>query len=245
MTMSSVSSVAHVEAVAEQRGMAGVYAWMMLGLGLTGAVAWFAASTPAVLAFIQGRIWVLFALVAVQFVVALILGTMVMRLPPALATVLFLVYSALTGLTLSLLVVLFPIGAIMLAIAATAVVFGLLSAYGFLTRRDLSGLALFFFFALLGLALVSTVNYFFLSSGWLDWLLSIGSVLVFAGMTAYQTQQIKRRLAEARDAHGAGQATLYGAFTLYLNFINMFLRFLALTGKQQNTAQRAGTSVHK
>lgn len=213
--------------------MAGVYAWMMLGLGITGAVAWFAANAPAFIGLLQSNIWVLFGLIGVQLVVAIGLGTLVMRLPPALATVLFLVYSALTGLTISLFVLIYPIQAILIALLVTAGIFGALSVYGFVTKRDLSVRGLFLFFGLLGLLLVSTINYFFVRSGWLDWALSIGGVLLFAGMTAYHTQQIKRRIAEARDAYGARQATIYGAFALYLSFINMFLRVLALTGRRR------------
>lgn len=213
--------------------MVGVYVWMMLGLGITGAVAWFAANTPAFIGFLQSNIWVLIGLIGVQLVVAIGLGTLVVRIPPALATVLFFVYSALTGLTISLFVLIYPIQAILIALLVTAGIFGALSVYGFVTKRDLSVWGLFLFFGLLGLLLVSTINYFFVRSGWLDWALSIGGVLLFAGMTAYQTQQIKRRIAEARDAYGARQATIYGAFTLYLSFINMFLRVLALTGRRR------------
>jgi FtsH-binding integral membrane protein len=245
MATSSVSSGLPLQGAVEQRAMAGVYAWMMLGLAITGAVAWFAATSSAIVAFWQSNILVLFGLMGVQLVVALVLGTLMLRLAPALATALFIVYSALTGLTLSLVALIYPIQAIMIALFVTAVVFGALSAYGFATKRDLSGRGLFLLFSLFGLLLVSLINFFVVRSGWLDWVLSIGGVLIFAGMTAYQTQQIKRRVAEARDAHGARQATIYGAFTLYLNFINMFLRFLTLFGKQQQGNQGAGASVRK
>lgn len=224
--------------------MAGVYAWMMLGLGITGAVAWFAATSAAFIGFLQANILVLFGLVGAQFVVALVLGTMVLRLPPVLAMVLFLVYSVLTGLSLSLFMIIYPIQAIVIAVLVTAVVFGALSGYGLVTKRDLSVWGLFLLFGLLGLLAVSAIN-FFVQSGWLDWVISIAGVLIFAGMTAYQTQQIKRRLAEARDAHGVRQATIYGALTLYLNFINMFLRFLSLVGRAQNTGQQSSASVRK
>ncbi len=213
--------------------MAGVYAWMMGGLGITGATAWFAANTPAFIGFLQSSVWVMFGLIGLQLVVALVLGMLMLRLPPVLATVLFVVYAALTGLTISLIALIYPIQAILTALLVTAAIFGALSLYGFVTKRDLSVWGLFLFFGLLGLLLVSTINFFFVRSGWLDWALSIGGVLLFAGMTAYQTQQIKRRLAEARDAYGARQATLYGAFALYLNFINIFLRVLALTGRRR------------
>ncbi|MCS6881223.1 MAG: Bax inhibitor-1/YccA family protein [Oscillochloridaceae bacterium] len=228
-----MSSATTLQVTAEQRSMAGVYAWMVLGLGITGAVAWFAANTPAFIGFLQSSIWVLFGLFGVQLVVAIVLGMLVMRLPPAVTIVLFLVYSALTGLTISLFVLIYPIQAIVIALLVTAGIFGALSVYGFVTKRDLSGWGLFLFFGLLGLLLVSTINFFFVRSGWLDWALSVGGVLLFAGMTAYNTQQTKRRVAEARDAYGARQATIYGAFALYLNFINMFLRVLALTGRRR------------
>lgn len=244
MTTSSIPAGVPAQAAADQRGMAGVYAWMMLGLGITGAVAWFAATSAAFIAFLQANILVLFGLVGAQFVLVLVLGTMVLRLPPVLAMVLFLVYSALTELTLSLFMVLYPIQAIVIAVVVTAVVFGALSGYGLVAKRDLSVWGLFLLFGLLGLLAVSVLN-FFVGSSWLDWVISIAGVLIFAGMTAYQTQQIKRRLAEARDAHGARQATIYGALTLYLNFISMFLRLLSLVGRQQNTGQQTGTPARK
>ncbi len=211
--------------------MAGVYGWMMLGLLVTGGVAWFTANTPA-LADLLMNVWALLGLVVIQVGVAIFLGTILLRLPPVAATALFLVYSALMGLTFALIIMAYTLGSIATAALITAVAFGALSAFGYLTKRDLSGLALFLFIALVGLVIASLVNWF-LANPTLDWVISIVGVVLFAGLTAFQTQQIKRRLAEARDAHGAQQVTIYGAFTLYLNFIAMFAKLLRLLGKQK------------
>lgn len=211
--------------------MAGVYGWMMLGLLVTGGVAWFTANTPALVGLLT-NVWVMIGVIVIQVGVAIFLSFTLLRLPPVAATALFLIYSALMGLTFALIIMVYTLGSIATAVLITAVAFGALSAFGYFTKRDLSGLGLFLFIAIVGLAIASLVNWF-LANPLLDWVISIVGVVLFAGHTAFQTQQIKRRLAEARDARGAQQVTIYGAFTLYLNLIIMFSKMLRLLGKRK------------
>jgi FtsH-binding integral membrane protein len=231
MTSSSVPVGAAAPTAVESRAMAGVYGWMMLGLLITGGVAWFSANTPAITNLFM-NVWVLFGVLALQIVAALTLGALVLRLPPAVATALFLAYAVLMGLTFALIIFVYTLGSIAVAVLITAGAFGALSAFGYFTKRDLAGWGLFLFIALAGLIIASLVNWF-LASAWLDWVIAVVGVILFAALTAYQTQQIKRRLVEARDAHGARQVTIYGAFTLYLNFINMFVKVLRLVGQRK------------
>jgi len=211
--------------------MAGVYGWMMLGLLVTGGVAWFTANTPALVGLLT-NVWVMIGVIVIQVGVAIFLSFTLLRLPPVAATALFLIYSALMGLTFALIIMVYTLGSIATAVLITAVAFGALSAFGYFTKRDLSGLGLFLFIAIVGLAIASLVNWF-LANPLLDWVISIVGVVLFAGHTAFQTQQIKRRLAEARDARGAQQVTIYGAFTLYLNLIVMFSKMLRLLGQRK------------
>jgi FtsH-binding integral membrane protein len=231
VTTSSRSIDATTWAQEEARTMAGVYGWMMLGLLVTGGVAWFTANTPALVGLLT-NVWVMIGVIVIQVGVAIFLSFTLLRLPPVAATALFLVYSALMGLTSALIIMVYTLGSIATAVLITAVAFGALSAFGYFTKRDLSGLGLFLFIAIVGLAIASLVNWF-LANPLLDWVISIVGVVLFAGHTAFQTQQIKRRLAEARDARGAQQVTIYGAFTLYLNLIIMFSKMLRLLGKQK------------
>lgn len=137
--------------------MAGVYGWMMLGLLVTGGVAWFIANTPAI-ADLLLNVWLLLGVAVVQVAVALFLGTILLRIPPVAATALFLAYSALMGLTFALIIMVYTLGSIATAVLITAGAFGALSVFGYLTRRDLSGLALFLFIALAGLLIASLIN---------------------------------------------------------------------------------------
>jgi FtsH-binding integral membrane protein len=213
-------------AAVERRFMSSVYRWMTLGLVVTAAVAWFVASTPALMQVVFDHRAVFWGLVIAQFGVVIALTAGVNRLSGPMAGVLFLLYSALTGTTLSFILLAYSGASVAGAFAITAGTFGAMSVYGSVTKSDLRGWGTFLFMGLIGVVLASVVNIFTRSS-MVEWVISAACVVVFTGLTAYDTQKL-RRMAAA----GGGSAALpvAGALSLYLDFINLFLAVLRIFG---------------
>jgi FtsH-binding integral membrane protein len=206
------------------------YRWMTLGLALTGLVALGVASSPSLIQVLIGNRILFFALLFGQIGLVLAFSSLAMRVSATVAALLFFSYAALTGVTFSTLFLVYTATSIATTFFITAGAFGGLSAFGAITRRDLSGFGRFALFALFGIILASVVNMFVRSSG-LDWIVSVVGVLLFAGLTAYDTQRIKAMMLQA-DA-GATNLPLVGALTLYLDFINMFLFLLRFLGDRR------------
>ena len=209
-----------------------VYGWMTLALVITGLVAVATAMNPDFMEAIAGSGAFLFIVIA-QLVVVIVLSAVVQKLSPGVATGLFILYSALTGLTFSMLFAIYTATSIGQVFIITAGTFGLVSAYGYITRRDLTSIGNLAFMALIGLILASLVN-IFLASSMLDFILSILGVIIFVGLIAFDTQRIKR-MAMSIGEDGAVQrkAAVVGALALYLDFINLFLRLLNLFGRRR------------
>ncbi len=214
----------------ERRFMAAVYRWMTLGLLVTAGVAFYVATTPAALQFIFGNRLVFWGLVIAQFGLVIGLSAAVNRLSAGAAGALFLVYSAVTGATLSIVLLAYTGASVASAFAVTAGTFLAMSVYGTVTRRDLTTWSTFLFMGLVGIVIASLVNVFTKSS-MVSWVVSCAAVLVFTGLTAYDTQRL-RRMAAA----GVGVAALpvNGALALYLDFINLFLSILNLFGGRRD-----------
>lgn len=216
-----------------QTYMAQVYGWMTCGLLLTAFVSWYAARTPAVLQLIFSSQLTFFGLVIAQLALVFVISGMVQRLSGALATGLFMLYSALTGLTLSSIFILYSGESIASTFVVTAGTFGVMSLYGYVTRRDLTRLGSILFMALIGILLATLVNFWLKSSGLTQAITYIG-VLVFVGLTAYDTQRLKafgEQLPDERD--GLRKYAIVGALTLYLDFINLFLMLLRVLGSRR------------
>jgi FtsH-binding integral membrane protein len=192
------------------------YRWMSLGLATTGLVALVVAHSPALLEALVGNRLLFFGLMIGQLGLVVALSSLAQRVTGVTFSTLFLVYTASS------------IGA---TFFVTAGAFAGLSVFGTVTRRDLSAVGRFGFFALIGIILASIVNMFLRSSG-LDWIISVVGVLLFAGLTAYDTQRLKV-LFERGDAHA--NLPLVGALTLYLDFINMFLFLLRFLGDRRRS----------
>jgi FtsH-binding integral membrane protein len=205
------------------------YRWMTLGLATTGVVALAVAHSPAALGLLFANPVLFYALLAAQLGVVLALSAMATRVSTALAALLFFAYAALTGVTFSTLFLVYTSSSISSTFFITAGAFAGLSAVGLFTRRDLSAVGRFALFALIGLIISSVVNIFLHSSG-LDWLLTIGGVLIFAGLTAYDTQRLRDLL---RRGDSSANLPLVGALTLYLDFINMFVFLLRIFGNRR------------
>ncbi|MEY2668237.1 MAG: hypothetical protein RJA59_875 [Pseudomonadota bacterium] len=214
----------------ERRFMASVYRWMTLGLLVTSGVAFYVATSPAALQAIFGNKMIFWGLIIAQFGLVIALSAAVNKLSAGTAGALFLLYSALTGATLSVVLIAYTGASVAGAFAATAGTFLAMSFYATVTKRDLSSWSTFLFMGLIGIVIASIVN-IFTKSGMVSWVISAAAVVVFTGLTAYDTQRL-RRMAAA----GAGVAALpvNGALSLYLNFINLFLSLLNLFGGRRN-----------
>src|SRR5579864_8367358 len=206
--------------------MLNIYNHMAAGVGLTAVIAWltYQLTGPALLQSPLMWVFILAPLALVFFISARI-----NTLSVTTARWLFFVYAALVGVSLSTLFHIYTNSSITRVFFITAMMFGALSLFGYTTRRDLSGLGTFLFMGLIGIIIASVVN-LFLRSTELDWLISVVGVGVFAGLTAYDTQRIKTMYDAGDDEHSAGRKAVMGALSLYLNFINLFMMLLRLSG---------------
>jgi uncharacterized protein len=210
-----------------------VYGLMGMGLVLTAMVAMFTASSPALFNAVVGNRIVFFGLMIGELALVAWLSGMIGKMSAATATGVFLFYSALNGLTLSVIILVYTRGSIASTFFVTAGAFGALSVYGFVTKRSLSGLGSFCFIGLVGVILASIVN-IFVRSNMLEFVLSVAGVIVFAGLTAYDTRKLKMMAAEMdADSEGGRRASVSGALALYLDFINLFLFLLRLFGRRR------------
>lgn len=210
-----------------------VFVWMGLGLLTTTLVAWLTTTNPA-LESLRGNTAVFIGAIFVEFglVIALSAGVMRNWLSPNMASLLFFVYAAVNGFTLSIILIVYDIGAITNALATTVVLFGVMAAFGYTTRMDLTKWGSYFFMGLVGLIVAMIVN-FFLGSSTLEYIISGFGVLLFTGLTAYDTQKIRNFISTHEvqsDGNLALKYSIYGAMVLYLDFVNLFLFLLRLFG---------------
>ena len=217
-----------------QTYMAQVYGWMTCGLLLTAFVSWFAARTPAVMELVFANRITFFGLIIAQLALVFVLSGMVQRMSGAVATALFMLYSALTGLTMASIFLVYTYSSIASTFFVTAGMFGAMSFYGYTTKRDLSRFGSLLFMALIGILLASLVN-FWLKSPALMWAITYIGVVVFVGLTAYDTQRLKAigENINVNDKDNLRRASIMGALTLYLDFINLFLMLLRIFGNRR------------
>jgi len=212
--------------------MRGVYGWMCAGLVVTAATAWLVASSPAMTAAIAGNRALFWILALAQIGIVVTLSARVDKLAPSTASLLFIAYAALTGVTLSFVLLVFTGESVFSTFVVTAGTFGALAAYGTVTRRNLSGIGQFLFMGLVGLILASLVGMFWHSDA-LQFTISFIGVILFAGLTVYDAQRLKG-LALATNAGTTSASTIVGALTLYLDFINLFLFLLRFLGNRRD-----------
>lgn len=208
-----------------------VYGWMTIGLILTGIMAWYISNSPDISNMIFKSKYIWFGLIIAQLGVVIVLSAALQRMSAGLATVLFILYSVLTGVTLSVIFVVYPIGAISNAFFTASGMFLAMSLYGTFTKRDLTSWGTFLTMGLIGIFIAMIVN-IFLKSSLMDFVISCIGVLVFTGLTAYDTQKLRALGSEMdmKDASGVRRMVILGALTLYLDFINLFLMLLRLFG---------------
>jgi len=221
------------EQVQERSFISRVYVWMSLGLLVTAVTAAFTASTPAMVQAIFGTRWTFIALIIAEFLLVMGLSAMVNRLSFAAAAGAFVVYSVLNGLTLSVIFLAYTASSIYLTFFVTAGTFGAMSVYGFVTRRDLTSVGNLCLMGLFGIIIGSVVN-MFLANQMIYWITTYAGILIFVGLTAYDTQKIKQ-INESVDASSeqGKKLAIMGALALYLDFINLLLLLLRLFGRRR------------
>ena len=206
-----------------------VYNYMATGVGLTGLVAMLTYQFTGPELLQSPLMWVF---MLAPFALVFFISARINKLSAETARLLFFVYAALVGLSLSTIFHVYTGASITRVFFISAATFGALSIWGYTTRRDLSGFGVFLFMGVIGIVIASLVNLFLRSAG-LDWIISIVGVGVFAGLTAYDTQRIKGGYDSNDDATSAGRKAVIGALSLYLNFINLFMMLLRLAGNRR------------
>ena len=205
-----------------------VFVWMTLALAITGLTAYGVATSPTILSLIFSSKVTFFGLIIAEFALVFAISGAINRLSLSTATLLFILYSVINGATLSSIFFAFSVATIGKVFFITAGTFGAMALVGYTTKTDLTSMGKLLFMALLGIIIASVVNMFVASSG-LDLILSYVGVLVFVGLTAYDTQKIKQMCQSAPDAGESTQKlALIGALSLYLDFINLFLYLLRI-----------------
>lgn len=209
--------------------MLSVYNYMAMGLGLTGGVALLVVSSPALLNAIMPMM-LLFVIAPVGLV--FFLSFRINTIQYSTAQMLFWLYAAMNGVAFSVIFLAYTYESIARVFFITAGMFAAMSLYGYTTKRDLTAIGSFLFMGLIGIILASVVN-IFLASTMLQFMVSVAGVVVFTGLTAYDTQSIKEGYVEGSAADVAGKRAIFGALRLYLDFINLFLMLLRLVGDRR------------
>lgn len=211
-----------------------VYAWMCLALSITAATAYYVSTNTALLSAIFRTPALPWVLVIVQVGLVIILSTMIARMSFEMALALFVLYSISVGLSLSVIFIVFTQASIFSTFLVASGMFGAMALYGYYTKADLTSMGSYLFMALLGLIIAGVVNIFLKSDGLQTVISGIG-VLVFTLLTAYDVQKIKYMLEQSLgDRETMAKATLMGALSLYLDFINLFLYLLQFMGRRKD-----------
>lgn len=223
-------TVVYTQSVAKV--MRSVYLRMFLGLLATAFTAMFVASQESLMLAIFGNKIFFWGLIIAEFACVIGISGAINKISTAMAVLLFFVYAIINGVTLASIFRVFEISTIAQTFFITAGVFGAMSAYGYLTRADLSKFGAFLFMALIGLIITSVVNIFFMEeSKTLDWVVSLVGVGIFIGLTAWDTQKIKMMVMQS-NGYNVGKIATLGALSLYLDFINLFLYLLRIFGSR-------------
>nr|WP_207655712.1 Bax inhibitor-1/YccA family protein [Vallitalea okinawensis] len=216
----------------QSRFMTKVYGWMTLGLLITAITALFTVYT-SVFDFVFYNQFTFIGILIGEIALVIYLTRRIHKMNPATAVTLFLVYSAVNGLTISAYFLVYTTGSIVSTFMITAVTFGIMSVYGLVTKTDLTKLGNLFLMGLVGFIIASVVN-IFLQSEALYWIATYVGIIIFIGLIAYDTQKIKTYYFASTTATGEHtKASIMGALSLYLDFINLFLLLLRMFGRRR------------
>ena len=210
-----------------------VYVWMTLALVITGFTAYGVATSPGVLQAIYGNQLLFWGMIIAEFALVIGVSAAINRLSLTTATLMFILYSVINGALLSYIFLVYTASSVATVFFITAGTFGAMALVGYTTKTDLTSIGKYLFMALIGLIIATVVNVFIKSEGF-TYILSYIGVLIFVGLTAYDSQKIKQMLIQAPDAgESAQKLALLGALTLYLDFINLFIYLLRIFGKRE------------
>lgn len=210
-----------------------VYVWMSLALAITGFTAYAVADIPNLQEIVLMNKWVFWGLIIAEFGLVIAISAGINKLSLTTATLLFVLYSVVNGATLSVIFIAYTLGSIATVFFITAGTFAVMAFIGYTTKADLSKMGKILLMALIGIIIATLVNVFFVKSGMFDLVLSYIGVLIFVGLTAYDSQKIKVMLMQAGDMSERSQKiALLGALSLYLDFINLFIYLLRIFGRR-------------
>lgn len=207
-----------------------VYAWMTGALALSGGVAWYAANSMGFMEWVINHQFLFYSLMIAELGLVIVLSALIRKMSYTTAMLSFIAYAVLTGLTLSTIFWVYTTASIGKVFAISGGLFAAMSLYGFTTKKDLSGWGSFLIMSLIGIILASIVN-FFLQSPMIDWVVTYAGIIIFIGLTAYDTQKLKSFAHHTGDM--LGKMAILGALTLYLDFINLFLHLLRAIGDRR------------
>mgnify|MGYP002523725607 CR=1 FL=1 len=211
-----------------------VYVWMTMALVITGITAYGVANSPGILQAIYTNQILFWGLIIAEFALVIGVSAAINKLSLPVATLMFVAYSVINGALLSYIFLAYTSSSIATVFFITAGTFGAMAIVGYTTKTDLSSMGKYLLMALIGLIIATLVNVFFVKSTGFELILSYAGVLIFVGLTAYDTQKIKQMLMQAPDAGETAQKyALLGALSLYLDFINLFIYLLRIFGKRE------------
>lgn len=211
-----------------------VYLWMTLALVITGLTAYIVATNETILAAIFTNSAIFWGLIIAEFALVFGISAAINKLSLTTATLMFVLYSVVNGATLSFILLAYTASSVVNVFLITAATFAAMALYGYFTKTDLTSWGKYLVMALIGLIIATIVNLFTKSSG-LEMVLNYLGVLIFVGLTAYDSQKIKQMMLQATDAgEGAQKLALLGALTLYLDFINLFIYLLRILGTRRD-----------
>jgi FtsH-binding integral membrane protein len=210
-----------------------VYAWMCVGLAVTAVVAFAFSQSPTLLSAVYGSRLGYLVIWGGSFLVAMSIRSAALRISAMAGTALFILYAAIIGAMISGIFLIYPPAILISALALTAGTFGGMSVYGFITKRDLTGIGSVLIMCAWGLILASVVN-LFVANTVLDWIITYGILAVFIGLTAYDTQKLKAIAEQTRgNADLAARNAIVGSLLLYIDFLNIFLSILRILGSRK------------
>lgn len=210
-----------------------VYNWMAVALLVTGGVAYYTAGSETLLQLILGNKILFYGLLIGELLLVGYISKSIYRISSFNATILFLIYAILNGLTFSVIFLIYTSASIASTFLITAGTFGAMSAYGYFTKKDLTKMGNLAMMALIGIIIASIVN-IFMQSTMMHWVITYLGVAIFVGLTAYDTQKLKAMAANGfTDEENMEKGAIIGALTLYLDFINMFLFLLRIFGSRK------------
>jgi uncharacterized protein len=212
--------------------LSAVYGWMCIGLAITAATAYYVAQSTVLVKAIAANPPVFWGLALGQLAIVFVLSARVQQIAPSTASLLFVVYSGLTGVTMAMVLLAFTGESVARTFLVAAGMFGALAGYGTITKRSLGGLGQFLFMGLVGVVLASIVGLFWHSDA-LQFVLSFAGIIVFSGLVAYDAQRLRAMALQTPDGQTQSYA-IVGALTLYLDFTNLFLFLLRFTGNRRN-----------